>query len=148
MSLRTMLGADVDRVHEQVDALLDSEDAMILLIDGSRAINYANGFGISPSQLELLALDIERAVRSVVGPAIKNSTETRNSPAMGADSTGARHGRVVRRHLGRVQHGRHPKMDEVRESGRPRVFTESESASRAVRVLRLAGEAAGADAAG
>ena len=74
MSLRTMLGADADRVHEQVDALLDSEDAMILLIDGSRAINYSNGFGISPSQLELLALDIERAVRSVAGSAIKNST--------------------------------------------------------------------------
>ncbi len=63
MSLRKVLGADVDRVHEQVDALLDSEDAMIVLVDGSRAINYAQGFGISPSQLELLALEIERAVR-------------------------------------------------------------------------------------
>ena len=64
MSLRKVLGADVDRVHEQVDALLDSEDAMIVLVDGSRAINYAQGFGISPSQLELLALEIERAVRN------------------------------------------------------------------------------------
>jgi hypothetical protein len=147
MSLRTMLGADVDRVHEQVDALLDSEDAMILLIDGSRAINYANGFGISPSQLEFLALDIERAVRSVAGPAV-DSTATRRSPAMGADSASARHGQVVRRHLGRVQHGRRPEMDEVRKSRRPRVFNESESSSRAVRLLRLTGEAAGVDAAG
>ena len=64
MSLRKVLGADVERVHEQVDALLDSEDAMIVLVDGSRAINYAQGFGISSSQLELLALEIERAVRS------------------------------------------------------------------------------------
>jgi hypothetical protein len=63
MSLRKVLGADVDRVHAQVDALLDSEDAMIVLVDGSRAINYAQGFGISPSQLELLALEIERVVR-------------------------------------------------------------------------------------
>lgn len=63
MSLRKVLGEDVDRVHEQVDALLDCEDAMIVLVDGSRAINYAQGFGISPSQLELLALEIERAVR-------------------------------------------------------------------------------------
>jgi len=63
MSLRKVLGADVDRIHEQVDALLDSEDAMILLVDGSRAINYSQGFGISPSQLELLALQIERAIR-------------------------------------------------------------------------------------
>jgi hypothetical protein len=63
MSLRKVLGADVERVHEQVDALLDSEDAIIVLVDRSRAINYAQGFGISPSQLELLALEIERAVR-------------------------------------------------------------------------------------
>jgi hypothetical protein len=143
-----MLGVDVDRVHEQVDALLDSEDAMIVLVDSSRAINYANGFGISPSQLELLALDIERAVRSVAGPAIKNSTDTRTAPTMSAGSTGSRQSRVVRRHLGRVQHGRHPEMDDVRESGRHRAFAKSESGSRAVRVLRLAGEAAGADAAG
>ena len=52
MSLRKVPGADVDRVHEQVDALLDSEDAMIVLADGSRAISYAQGFGMSPSQLE------------------------------------------------------------------------------------------------
>ena len=45
MSLRTILGADTDRVHEQVDALLDSEHGMIVLIDGSRAISYAHGFG-------------------------------------------------------------------------------------------------------
>lgn len=48
MSLRRMLGADAERVHEQVDALLDSEDGVIALIDRSRAISYAHGFGISP----------------------------------------------------------------------------------------------------
>ena len=67
MSLRKALGADIDRLHEQVDALLDKGDAMIVLVDGSRAISYANGFGMSPSQLELLALDVERTVRSVAG---------------------------------------------------------------------------------
>jgi hypothetical protein len=149
MSLRKMLGGDVDRVHEQVDALLDREDAMIVLIDSSRAITYANGFGISPSQHELLALDIERAVRTVAGPVLTNSTsstDTRNAPPMRGDSTGARQGRLVRGHLGGVQHGRRPEMNDVRESGRHRVIAESESASRAVRVLRLAGQAAGADA--
>jgi hypothetical protein len=65
MSLRKMLGADADRLHEHVDTLLDSEDALIVLVDGSRAISYAHGFGASPSQLELLALEIERAVRRV-----------------------------------------------------------------------------------
>ena len=69
MTLRKKLGADVGRVHEQVDALLDREDAIIVLVDGLRAINYAHGCGVSPSQLELLALEIEKAVRSIVGPA-------------------------------------------------------------------------------
>ena len=67
MSLRKTLGPDAQRVHAQVDTLLDSEDAMIVLVDGSRAISYARGFGVSPTQLELLALEIERAVRRVAG---------------------------------------------------------------------------------
>jgi hypothetical protein len=67
-----MLGSDADRIHEQVDALLDSEDAMIVLVDGSRAMSYAHGFGTSPDQLELLALEIERAVRGVAGPPTDN----------------------------------------------------------------------------
>jgi hypothetical protein len=57
MSLRRMLGADADRVHEQVDALLDSADGVIVLVDRSRAISYAHGFGVSPCQLELLMVE-------------------------------------------------------------------------------------------
>jgi hypothetical protein len=78
MSLRTMLGADTDRVHEQVDALLDTEDGMIVLIDGSRAISYGHGFGISPCQLESLMIEIEKAVRNVGGPPIDNRRNRRN----------------------------------------------------------------------
>ena len=52
MSLRKTLGADADRVHQQLDAVLDSEDGMIILVDGSRATSYTHGFGISPCQLE------------------------------------------------------------------------------------------------
>jgi hypothetical protein len=74
MSLRQMLGADADRVHEQVDALLDSEDGLIVLVDGSRAISYAHGFGTSPCQLELLMIEIERAVRANGGPPKNNRT--------------------------------------------------------------------------
>jgi hypothetical protein len=77
MSLRKMLGSDVKRVHDRIDGLLDSEDAMVVLLDGSRAITYAHGFGISPSQLEFLALEIERVVRRVTGPA----TPTMRDPA-------------------------------------------------------------------
>jgi len=67
MTLRQHLGPDAERVHTQVEALLDSEDAVLVLVDGSRAITYAKGFGISPSHLELVSLDIERAVRSAAG---------------------------------------------------------------------------------
>jgi hypothetical protein len=67
VSLRMRLGADVDRVHEQVDALLDSENALILLVDRSRVVSYADGLGISPCQLELLMVEIERTVRKVDG---------------------------------------------------------------------------------
>lgn len=63
MTLRQRLGPDVQRVHEQLDELLDSEDGIILLVDRQRAINYALGFALSACQLELLADDIERTVR-------------------------------------------------------------------------------------
>ena len=74
MSLRTMLGVDAERVHEQVDALLDSEDAMILLIDGSRAINYAKGFGISPVNSNCSRSTSRGRYRSVAGSAIKKQS--------------------------------------------------------------------------
>lgn len=100
-----MLGADADRVHEQVDALLDSEDAMIVLVDGSRAISYACGFGASPSQLELVALEVERAVRSVAGPPIANSRIRRNHGEGRDDSDDVGRGAVVRRDLVRSGRG-------------------------------------------
>lgn len=74
MALRSVLGADVRLVHEQVDELLNSEDALLVLIDGDRVVSYAHGFATSPCQLELVVDDIERTVRRVVG---------RRSPAKG-----------------------------------------------------------------
>ena len=65
MTLRQGLGADVERLYEQIDDLLDSEDAIITLADGHRAIHYAHGFGLSPCHHELLAVNIERAIRGV-----------------------------------------------------------------------------------
>jgi len=65
MTLRHQLEDDVSRVHDQVNAILDSEDSMIILIDARRAINYVRGFALSPCQLELLANDIERLVRTI-----------------------------------------------------------------------------------
>ena len=63
VTLRQALGGDARRIHELVDKLLDGEDSLILLIDGRRAISFAEGFGLSPCQLELVTIDIERVVR-------------------------------------------------------------------------------------
>ena len=65
MTLRQTLEQDAPRIHEQVDAMLENEDSIIILVDARRAINYARGFGLSACQLEMLANDIERLVRTV-----------------------------------------------------------------------------------
>lgn len=65
MTLRQRLGADVRRIYEQLDDLLDSEDAIIVLADGQRAIHYARGFGLSACHHELLAVDINPAIRAL-----------------------------------------------------------------------------------
>ena len=107
MPLREVLGTATDMVHERVDSLLDSEDAMIILVDDARAISYAHGFGLSPSQLELLALEVERAVRRVAGPSKGNRKKPRNAAGgvrliqgTGKDDAGGNrvsHGRNIRR---------------------------------------------------
>jgi hypothetical protein len=65
VTLRQALGNDARRVHELVDTLLDSEDSLIVLIDHRRAISFAEGFGFSPCQLELVTAEIERGVRDL-----------------------------------------------------------------------------------
>jgi hypothetical protein len=64
VTLRQALGGDTERLHELLEELLDTEDVVVLLFDGDRAVNYSNGFGLSPSQHELMALAIERIVRA------------------------------------------------------------------------------------
>ena len=65
MTLRQRLGPDVQRIHQLVDDLLDSEDAIIILADGRRAIHYAGGFGLSACHHELLAVEIDRVIRAL-----------------------------------------------------------------------------------
>jgi hypothetical protein len=133
MSLRRMLGADTDRVHEQVDAILDSEDGRIVPIDGSRPISYAHGFGMSPCQLEFLMVEIERTVRNVVGPPINNRRDRRND---GEESE-----------VGRLDHGGNGRVvDRRTESARTRGSGDSNSGIATGRVLRMAREAAATDA--
>ena len=75
MTLRQALGGDTQRLHDVLDALLDREDAVILLFDGDRAVNYIGGFGLSPSQHELMALEIERVVRAAGATTVVRGTE-------------------------------------------------------------------------
>lgn len=67
MTLRESLGGDVQRIHELVDALLDREDGILALFDGGRVVSFAQGFGVSASQLEFLSVELERALRNAVG---------------------------------------------------------------------------------
>ena len=76
MTLRQGLGADVQRIYEQIDDLLDSEDAIIILADGHRAIHYARGFGLSGCHHELLGVQIERAIRGVTGAELVDVGQT------------------------------------------------------------------------
>jgi hypothetical protein len=69
MTLRQAIGGDARGIHELVDQLLDGEDALLLIVDRGRAVSYAEGFGLSPCQLELLTIQIERLIRHVAGKA-------------------------------------------------------------------------------
>jgi hypothetical protein len=145
MSLRRTLGADADHVHEQLSVLLDSEDAMIVLVDGSRAISYAHGFGLSPSQLELLALEIERAVRSVAGPPSDQRRIRRNYGEARVNITDSGRGAGLRRELaGRGSTG--AVVDRRRQGLRPGGSADTDRGRAAGDVLRLARPAVAADA--
>lgn len=76
MTLRNARGGDVQDVFKELDDLLDSDDALIVLFDGRRMVSYTNGFAASPSQLELLGVEIERSVRNAVG--VKSTNKRRD----------------------------------------------------------------------
>jgi hypothetical protein len=90
MTLREALGADVQRIYEQVEALLDREDGVVALFDGGRVLTYAQGFGASASQLEFLGVELERALHSVVGRRASNKGRMHRER-----NEGDRHGRDV-----------------------------------------------------
>jgi hypothetical protein len=76
VTLRQALGGDTRRLHEVLDQLLDREDAVILLFDGDRAVNFIGGFGLSPSQHELMALEIERVLRAAGATTVVRTSGT------------------------------------------------------------------------
>ena len=77
MTLRQALGGDARRLHDLLDTLLDREDAVILLFEGDRAVSYINGFGLSPSQHEFLALEIEQTMRGAGATGVSRPTDVR-----------------------------------------------------------------------
>jgi hypothetical protein len=97
MTLRQALDDDPARLHKLLEELLDREDVVVLLFDGDRAVNYINGFGLSPSQHELMALEIERMVRAAGGIGASEARGRRNRREQGSDSGG---GARVRERLG------------------------------------------------
>jgi hypothetical protein len=140
VTLRQALGGDARRIHELVDELLDGEDSLIVLIDGRRAISFAEGFGLSPCQLELVAIEIERAVRALGGTKrIKRRERRTHSEKVDGSSNRAR----VREHLGRDGCRRYGGLvDRGSASGRPGDIADGNRGVPSGPVLRLAGKAA------
>lgn len=68
MTLRRALGADVHRIYEQIDALLDSEDAIVVLADRHRAICYTREFGSSACHHERLTCTSNAPYAESLGP--------------------------------------------------------------------------------
>ena len=141
MTLRESLGGDGQRVHQEVDALLDREDGLLVLFDGGRMVSYTQGFGVSPDQLELLSVELERAVRNVVDRQPTTRTRGRRSREESDETDGHGGGGVLRQHLGR--HGRRDHggvVDGGSQSARPGDAADGNSRGVAGRVLRLAGK--------
>jgi hypothetical protein len=64
MTFRQALGGDAHRLHALLEEVLEREDVAVVLFDGDRAVSYITGFGLSPSQHEFMALEIERVLRA------------------------------------------------------------------------------------
>ena len=75
MTLREMLGATVHVVTTRVEQVLDSEDAIVILVDRAGVTTFYHGFGASGCQLELAAVRVDAALRDLVdnGPQAKAS---------------------------------------------------------------------------
>jgi hypothetical protein len=121
MTLREFLGGDVQRVHDGVDALLNRDDGLLVLFDGRRMVSYIRGFGASPCQLELLSVELERAVRRVVaGQPTSRRKDRRNRETCSQDDGGGRgagHRSVVDRKRQTVQCGDDTNRDRGRAAG-------------------------------
>ena len=142
MTLRNRLGEAAHDLVEQVNTLLDSEDALIVLFDGRRLVSYTHGFAASPSQLELLDVEIERSVRSAVGGQSTNRRDRRNREESNdirdrSDRAG------LHQHLRRADDRSHSRLADIgSQSIRSGGAVDGDRRRAVGRVLRLAGETA------
>lgn len=68
MTVREALAESAERVHERLERALDSEDAVIVLMDRSGTLSICHGFGASGCQLELVSNLLERALQELRPP--------------------------------------------------------------------------------
>ena len=67
MTLRDMLAGLDETVHARLEVVRDSEDGIIVLADRRGTTPYLRGFAASDCQLEILAGELEGAVRQLRG---------------------------------------------------------------------------------
>jgi hypothetical protein len=143
MTLRESLGPDVTRVYEQVDAVLNSEDGIVMLFDGDRMVSYTQGFGVSPCQLELLSVHLDRSVRNVVGGQSTSRRRQRRHREHNVEAGDRGRAAGRRQHRDRAERRDHRSLVDSRGHGVTTGHsTNGNRGAAAGRVLRLASETA------
>jgi hypothetical protein len=54
-------------ITKRLEQVLDSENAIVILVDGAGVTTFYHGFGASGCQLELAAARVDVALRDLVG---------------------------------------------------------------------------------
>lgn len=81
MTLRQSLNRGTGELRARLDRVLDSEDALVVLMDRHGITSYCHGFGVSGCQLELLWHQVDTTLRSLIG-------QSDGAPAAPGDSPG------------------------------------------------------------
>lgn len=143
MTLRSELGGRVQTVFEQVDGLLDSDDALIILFDGRRMVSYSHGLTASPCQLELLGVEVERSIRNAVGVQSTANGRDRRNREEGKKIGNCRGAAGPRQHLHRPDGWGLGRLADVSDqSSRSGAAADGDRRRATGRVLRLASEIA------
>jgi hypothetical protein len=81
MTFREALHGGDEEIRRRLEALMDSEDAVIVLAGHDGITSYAHGFGISGCQAEMLGQELESAIRLAggIGRRTADSCERRAS---------------------------------------------------------------------